>query len=239
MDHERFDELKDAFVLGALPEEERREFEEYLASHPERQGEIDELRAVAGLLALSPQEQEPPPELRRSIMGVVEAEAPPPRAESRSGLARMREFLDARNLALAAAALLVIGLFSWNLLLQGEIQDLQGQAPGPQTPQDGRLLTLEGSGAARQATVEVMVLEENRAVLMAEDMPPVPEDRAFQIWVIEDDVPKPGGLFESKEDPVAIVIEKPLDGADAIAVSVEPEGGSPKPTTDPTFAAKL
>jgi anti-sigma-K factor RskA len=239
MDHERFDELKDVFVLGALPEGERREFEEYLASHPERQGEIDELRAVAGLLALSPQEQEPPPELRRSIMGVVEAEAGSPRAESRSGLARMREFLDVRNLALAAAALLVIGLFSWNLLLQGEIQDLQEQAPGPQTPQDGRLVTLEGSGAARQATVEVMVLEEDRAVLMAEDMPPMPEDRTFQIWVIEDDVPKPGGLFESKEDPVAIVVEKPLDGADAIAVSVEPEGGSPEPTTDPMFAARL
>jgi anti-sigma factor RsiW len=65
MDHELFDELKDAFVLGALPEEQRRELEEYLAEHPERQAEIDALGTVAGLLALSPQEQEPPPELRR------------------------------------------------------------------------------------------------------------------------------------------------------------------------------
>ncbi len=35
MDHERFDELKGAFVLGALPEGERRELEEYLAAHPD------------------------------------------------------------------------------------------------------------------------------------------------------------------------------------------------------------
>ncbi len=55
MDHGRFEELKDAYVLGALAEQERREFEEYLAAHPERQAEVDELEAVAGLLALAPQ----------------------------------------------------------------------------------------------------------------------------------------------------------------------------------------
>src|SRR5918992_6159949 len=130
MDRERFDELKGAFVLGALPDEERREFEEYLAAHPERQAEIDELAAVAGLLALSPQEQEPPPELRRSIMEVVEAEADRPSQQSRSGLARLGELLSVRNLALGAAALLVVGLLSWNVLLQGQMQELQGQVEG-------------------------------------------------------------------------------------------------------------
>src|SRR5918998_5395130 len=138
MDRERFDELKDAFVLGALPDAERREFEEYLAAHPERQAEIEELGAVAGLLALSPQEQDPPPELRRSIMAVVEAEAERPRA--RPGLARMRELLGVRTLALGAATLLVFGLLAWNMLLQAQIQDLQSRAP-----QEERLVVLEGS----------------------------------------------------------------------------------------------
>ena len=239
MDHERFDELKDAFVLGALPDEERREFEEYLAEHPERQAEIDELSTVAGLLALSPQEQEPPPELRRRIMGLVEAEADRPHVESRSGLARMREFLGVRGLALGAAAMLVIGLFSWNLILQGEIRDLQEQAQRPQTPQDSRMVELKGPGVAHGARAEVMILHNERAVLMAEDMPPVPENKTLQIWVIKDDVPKPGGLFEPKDEEVIVVVEAPLDGADAIAISVEPDGGSPEPTTDPMLAAKL
>jgi anti-sigma-K factor RskA len=236
MNHERFDELKNAFVLGALPEEERREVEEYLAAHPERQTEIDELGAVAGLLALSPQEQEPPPQLRRSIMNVVEAEAERPRAEPSSGLARIREFLDVRNLVLGAAALLVIGLFSWNVLLQGQIQDLQDQAQSPQAPQ---VVVLEGSGAARQAKAEVMVLHNDQAVLMADDMPPVPEDRTCQIWVIENDVPKPSGLFEPKEGPIAVVVENSVERGDTIAVTLEPEGGSRKPTTDPMLAAEL
>ena len=240
MDRERFDELKGAFVLGALPDEERREFEEYLANHPERQAEIDELGAVAGLLALSPQEQEPPPELRRNIMSVVEAEAGRPRGDSWSGLARMREFLDLRGLALGSAvAMLVIGLFSWNMVLQGELRDLQGQIQDMQSRQDSRMVALKGSGAARGARVELMILEDDRAVLMVEDMPPLPEGKTLQIWVIEGDVPKPSGLFEPKKESVAVVVENPVEGADAVAVSVEPDGGSPEPTTDPMLTAKL
>ena len=235
MNHERFDELKDAYVLGALPAEERREFEEYLAAHPERQAEIDELGSVANLLALSPQEQEPSPELRRSIMSVVEAEG----TARRSGLAGIREYLGVRNLALGAAVLLVIGLFLWNMLLQEEVRDLQGKVQSLQAPRESQLVVMKGPGAAHGARAEVMILEDDRAILMAEDMPPVPEEKTFQIWVIEDDIPKPGGLFEPQEDPVAIVIKKPLYGADAVAVSVEPKGGSRKPTTAPMLTAKL
>ena len=239
MDRERFDELKGAFVLGALPDEERREFEEYLATHPERQAEIDELGAVAGLVALSPQEQEPPPELRRNIMKVVEAEAGRPRGDSWSGLARMGEFLGLRGLALGAAvAMLVIGLSSWNMVLQGELRDLQGQIQDMQSRQDGRMVALKGPGAARGARVELIILEDDRAVLMVEDMPPLPEGKTLQIWVIEGDVPKPSGLFEPRQGSVAAIVDRPLKDGNAVAVTVEPDGGSPEPTTDPVLAAK-
>ena len=240
MDHERFDELKDAYVLGALPEEGRREFEEYLSGHPERQAEVQELSAVAGLLALSPPEQEPSPELRRNIMAVVESEARRPRAERPSRFAWVRELLDVRNLALGAAALLVIGLFSWNMLLHGEAQDLQGRVQALQSqPQEPQMVELGGAGTEQGARAELVTLEGDRAVLVVENMPPVPEDKTYQIWVIEGDVPKPGGLFAPTQDPVAAVVEHPLEGGDVIAVTVEPEGGSPKPTSEPMLATEL
>ena len=231
MDHERFEELKSAYALGALPEEDRRELDEYLAGHPERQAEIEEMNAVARLLALTPEEQEPSPDLRRSIMSLVQPEAEPPPTSSRSWLAGTGEFLSVRNIALGAAALLVIVLFSWNMTLQGEVRDLQGRVQNLQASQEeSRMVALEGPGAARGAHVEVMILGDDRAVLMAEDMPPVPEEKTFQIWIIDDRVPQPSGLFETREDPVATVIDQPLSGADAVAVSVEPEGGSPEPS---------
>ena len=237
MNHERFDELKDAYVLGALPEQERRELEEYLAAHPERQAEIDELGNVASLLALSPPEQEPSPELRRSIMAVVEAQRPP--ARTRSWLAGVKELLSVRNLALGAAALLVIGLFSWNMLLQGQVQDLQGQVASLQDSQESRMVALAGTGAAQRAQAEVILLKDHKAVLMAEDMPRVPENKTYQIWVIEGDVPHPSGLFEPDGEAVAAVVEKPLDEDDVIAITIEPDGGSQQPTTDPMLTAKL
>jgi anti-sigma-K factor RskA len=240
MDRVRFKELKEAFVLGALPEEEHREFEEYLAAHPERQAEIGELGTVASLLALSPQEQEPPPELRRRIMDTVEAEAVRPRASRRSWLAWVGEFLSARNLALGAAALLVIGLFSWNMVLQGEMQDLQGRVQSLQSqPQEPQMVELGGAGTEQGARAELVTLKGDRAVLVVEDMPAVPEGKTYQIWVIEDDVPKPSGLFEPSEDSIAAVVEHPLDEADAVAVTVEPDGGSPQPTTDPMLATEV
>ena len=240
MDHVRFEELKDAYVLGALPEEERREFDEYLATHPERQAEIGELGAVAGLLALSPHEQEPPPELRRRIMDAVEAEVIHPAESRRSWRALIGEFLGPHNLALGAAALLVIGLFSWSMLLQGEMQDLQGRVQSLQSqPQEPQMVELGGAGTEQGARAELVTLEGDRAVLVVENMPPVPEGKTYQIWVIEDDVPKPSGLFEPNQDSVAAVVEQPLDGGDVVAVTVEPEGGSPKPTSEPMLAAEV
>jgi anti-sigma-K factor RskA len=242
MDNSRFEELKDAFVLGALPDEERREFEEYLASHPERRAEIEELGTVAGLLALSPEEHEPPPQLRTRIMEAVGAEAARPHESRRSVLAWIGELISVRNLALGAATMLVIGLFSWSMLLQGEVQDLQGRLQSLQSqPQEGgpQMVELEGAGTQQGARAEVITLEGDRAVLVVEEMPPVPEGKTYQIWVIEEEVPKPSGLFKPEQDSVAAVVEHPVGGGDVIAVTVEPEGGSPKPTTEPMLAAEV
>lgn len=252
MNNERFEDLKDAYVLGALPEEERLSFEDYLATHPERQAEIDELGAVAGLLAFSPQEQEPSPELRSRIMEVVEAEAEPRRVTRRSVSASIGDYLSVRSLALGAAALLVIGLLSWNVLLQGQVADLQGQVQDAQgqvedlqaqvedaQAQQSQTIKLEGSWAEQGVTAEVASMEENEIVLVARDMPSVPDDRTCQIWVIKGDVPKPSGLFQPDGNGTATPITNSLANADVIAVTVEPAGGSEQPTSDPVLLAEL
>jgi anti-sigma-K factor RskA len=245
MDQERFEDLKDAYVLGALPEEERLEFERYLAAHPDLQAEMEELSAVAGLLAFSVREQEPAPELRRRIMDTVEAEAVQPRtSQPRSWLGRLWEAVGPRDLALAGAAMLVIGLFSWSMLLQGEVRDLQGRVQSLQSqPQDQsqgpQMIALGGAGTEQGVRAELVTLEDDRAVLVAENMPSPPEGKTYQIWVIKGDTPKPSGLFEPKGDSIAAVVENPVEGADAVAVTVEPEGGSKKPTTDPMLVGKV
>lgn len=256
MNHERFEDLRDAYVLGALPEEERRSFEDYLAAHPERQAEVDDLGAVAGLLAFSPHEQEPSSELRSRLMEVVEAEAEPRRVRRRTAFARIGDYLGVRSLALGAAALLVIGLLSWNVLLQGQVQDLQGQIADVQDQrqdlqaqiedaqdrrqlQQSQTIELEGSWADQGANAEVASIHKNKIILVAKNMPSVPEGRTCQIWVIDDDVPKPSGLFQPDGNMTAAPVTNSISKADVIAVTVEPVGGSEKPTSDPVLLAEL
>ena len=248
MNNERFDDLKDAYVLGALPEEERLSFEEYLAAHPERQAEVDELGAVAGLLAFSPPEQEPSPELRSRVMEVVEAR----RVGGRSTFARLGDYLSFRSLALGAAALLVIGLLSWNVLLLDQVQDLQGQVENAQgqvkdlqselevaRAQQSQTIKLKGSWAEQGAIAEVASMKKNQIILVARNMPSVPEDKTCQIWVIKGDVPKSSGLFQPDGNGTATPITNSITKADAIAVTVERAGGSKKPTSAPVLLAEL
>jgi len=238
MNNERFEDLKDAYVLGTLPEEERLSFEDYLAAHPERQAEVDELGAVAGLLAFSPQEQEPSPELRSRVMEVVEAEAEPRSVRERSVSARIGDYLSFRSLALGAAALLVVGLLAWNVLLQSQVQDLQGQIEEAQA-QQSQTIKLQGAWAKQGANAEVASIDKNQIILVAENMPSVPEDKTCQIWVISNDVPKPSGLFQPDGNMTATPITNSITKADVIAVTVERAGGSKKPTSAPVLSAKL
>lgn len=262
MGHEKFDELKDAYALGALPEDELRDFEEYLAVHPERRPEVDELNSIAALLAVSPADQEPPKHLRRSVMAMVNAETANSRQERRrvsssswrASLDRLRDAFPAR-IALGAAAAVVVGLLSWNVLLQGEVQNLDGRnselqaeiedarsgGSGGSEAVGARVLAMRGEGEMSESDAEVMAFEGGRAILVAENMPSLPDDRTFQIWVIDNESggAKPSGVFQPNGDPVATVMKQPIEGAETIAVTVEPAGGSPQPTTDPMLSVQL
>lgn len=235
-EHERFDELAAAYALGALIGEERLWFEAYLAGHPELNAEVDELGSLAGLLALAPAEQDPRPKLRRSVLEGIGA----PR-EIVNGLAdrRSRRANRARRLvrpgALAAAALLVavFGLLAWNLTLQDRNGNLRNEIT------ERRTVEMEGSGLASGAGGEVLLMGGDRAVLVANKLPPAPEGKVYEAWIIRDGIPEPAGLFEPRDGDAAASFDGSTKNAQAIAVTLEPEGGSPRPTSDPILVAPL
>ena len=242
MDDRSFEDLKEAYALGALPDDERATVEAYLALHPERQAEIDDMVGIAGLLALAPPEQEPSADLRRKVMQVVESEAAVPRAAESPTSSWFGWLGGFRNVALGAAAVLVVGLLSWNVLLQADVQDLRGQveeARSANEAQETREIALGGAWAEQGARAEVTALKDDRAILVVEDMPSMPEDRTGQVWVIHDDKPQPSGLLDPSGNMAATAITTPLRGADAIAVTIEPAGGSDEPTSDPVLVREL
>jgi anti-sigma-K factor RskA len=234
--HERFDDLKEAYALGALSEEERQEVEDYLMTHPELRAEVDDLRSIANLIALSPQEYEPSPKLRRDLMNRISSspDATPAADPSPHQNGLWRVFGPGGLAAAAVLAFVAIGMFAWNATLQEENQALQGELQGQQT------YALEGTGAAQEVRGEVVRLGDERAVLVAEDLPSPSEGETYETWILREDVPEPAGLFEPDDAGVAAApIEGSIEGADAVAVTVEPSGGSSSPTSDPLITANV
>ena len=230
----RFDDLKDAYALGALDDDERRELEGYLAAHPELQAEVDDLNSVVDLLALAPPEYEPPPALRRNLLREIGGgQEDPTLTGAAPHTSGSRRLFGPAVLAAAAAVVAVVGLFVWNASLREENEDLRGDLESRQTYE------LQGSVEAQDVRGEVIPVGNGQAVLMAEDLPPAPEGQVYETWLLHGSVPEPAGTFHSQDGEAATLIEGSLEGADAVAVTLEPSGGSSMPTSEPLLTASL
>lgn len=233
-DRERFEDLKYAYALGALPEEERRWLESYLTEHPELQSEVDDLLATASLLAFSPAEREPPAELRKNLLRDIRDELPVHARQPAPSLwERMRGLLTTPRLAAAASVLAVSGLLAWNITLQREMDSLSGTLAERQTH------VMQASAPAGNAQAQVVELGDGRAMLIAENLPDISEEETYETWIIHGETPRPAGTFRPSEGSAAASIQGHTEGADAIAVTVEPAGGSPTPTGEIMLQTEL
>jgi anti-sigma-K factor RskA len=227
-DHDRWNDAAGAYVLGAMPAREREDFESHLATCPECQAEVDELRPAAEALPMASPPMLPPAALKDRIMAEVEREAallaqagpaadrPAPARERR----RFRFSLGGWQLAPVAAALLIVGALAGFALRGG----------------DGTQTFSAGPGA------KVQVHGEN-ATFVAQNMDAPPEGRVYEMWVVPkgESAPKPTNvLFVPRGDGSA---EAAIPGSASdiahVLVSDEPPGGSDTPTGDVVAKADI
>lgn len=238
MSRERFEELKEAYALNALSEEERREVERYLAENPSEQAEVDELSSIAALFALAPPEQEPPARLRKSLMEQVRSEAGGAAASTSAGREGRegwtRRLFGVRGVAVAAAAAAILGLAVWNVTLQSEVRELRDDQETQMSAYE-----LQGSGEAETVQGELVRIGDQGAMLVATDLPELPEGKTYEMWAIDEGQPESYGVFEAGEGPAIEPIGRPISDAEQFAITVEPEGGSGQPTTEPIIVADL
>ena len=91
---------------------------------------------------------------------------------------------------------------------------------------------LAGKGVAPQARAFVAYERTTgRAALLATGLPPAPAGRAYQLWLIADNKPLPGGTFKSEPDGRARMSGSLPPGVSkpAFAVTLEREGGEDAP----------
>lgn len=100
---------------------------------------------------------------------------------------------------------------------------------------EARITALAGTELATRARAKfVYDRKTGRAMLMADDLPPAPAGKAYQLWFIaEGKPPMPGHVFNTDAAGHAEMAEQLPEearGANVFAVTLEPSGGVPSPT---------
>jgi anti-sigma-K factor RskA len=238
-DHSRWSEDVGAYLLGALPDDERVDFERHLASCPECRREVEELSLAADALPSAAPPVTPPPELKQRIMAVVDAEASllaaagsradepeaKPRRERRGLFGGRWTFRPAFALA-ASVLLLAVGV-------AGGV--LAGGGSGERT------VTAQVAGAASGAQAKLVVGKDG-SQLVTTGFPQPPAGRVYQVWTLKPgQSPQPTDVLWAPlaDGSATVSVPGSLDGVQNVLVSTEPLGGSAAPTSMPILTASL
>jgi anti-sigma-K factor RskA len=234
------DRLRDeaaAWVLGALDTTEAAEFVRRMEASPEVRKEVAELQEAADALPYSVAPAGPPPELRDRIMAVVESEAEllhatgaradrPPRGRT----PWWRSLLRPLPVAAAACVLVLAGIGAG--LLIGET--------GSEPTRTVAAQVTGGGMADAKAQVEI---DADHAELVVEGMRSPGAGHVYQVWYVHEGQTEPvpaGALFDvDGAGQGAAALPGGVEDVKSVLVSVEPDGGSRKPTTQPVIAATL
>jgi anti-sigma-K factor RskA len=64
-----------------------------------------------------------------------------------------------------------------------------------------------------------------------------PGSHIYQLWFMKDGEPVSVGTFETTDSIVVMELTESFDGYQDAAVTIEPNGGSRQPTSDPVIAS--
>lgn len=220
--------LSGAYAIDALDDVERARFERHLAECEACREEVDSLREVGVLLAGAMQTA-PPPELRDRVLTGISQVRPLPPVVPQPAVRRSR-----RPWALSAAAAAVVlavgaGVVAWEpwedpqaaLTATERVLEAPDAEHYEQSFPDGSTATVVRSPGL------------GRAVIVTDDMAPPPEGKVFQVWLQDDSGDMlPAGVMPVQPD-ATVLLEGDAGAADGAGITVEPEGGSPEPTSEP------
>lgn len=238
--------LAGAYALDALPGDERAFFERHLAVCDACRAEVAELTETAarlgGAAAITP-----PPELRDRILAAADVTRQlPPEAEPESTVVEGPWQRIRSRALLPVAACLVLVVFG----LGAMVVNLRSQlGAGDETGPDAAVVAVLGAPDLETVELEMGAggpgrflysPSEDQGVLVANGMPEVDSDKTYELWLMHDGVAVAAGLFRPDEAGAAIAaVEGIVRGAELVAVTVEPAGGSKRPTGEILASAQL
>jgi anti-sigma-K factor RskA len=227
---EHVDELIAGHALRALSSEDEERVVVHLAECDRCRRKLRETEAVAASLAYSVPQVAPPPELRGRVLAIAEPVVAAPAAAADAPAAAEAPVRPARTptrrgwwprfslVAVPAMAVALAAMVAWNVSLRNDVSSNRSDLA------NGAAVMLPGVG-------NVVAQTNGNATLFAH-VRPAPAGKTYQAWVIRGSVALPAGVFEGG-GTVELELTQAARPGDRIAVTIEPAGGSKKPTTTP------
>lgn len=234
--------LTGAFVLHALTDDERTEFERHLEACEACAQEVSELAATAGRLARAVSVA-PPAHMKAEVLrraATVRQLPPhiPPSGKTGGGSGRGRQLSRFALAACLAAAAAFGGIAVWQHQRADEagMREQQAQRRSEELAKvlaapDAKASTARLSDGATGTVVVAKSLDQ--AAFVAAKMPEPPSGKVYQLWFNDDGSMRSAGLMDPARRTEAVLLDGPVDEASGIGITVEPAGGSEQPTSDP------
>lgn len=252
-----------AYALDALTEPEKSEFEALMAGSEQLRAEVTELMDTAVELGLSVAPVDPPPAMRDRILASIAATPQLPAGEPQTSpdtvggssgnrvetasadtpaelKARTRWSTQIARLgAVAAVIALIVGLgFSVRFGIQAQAEiATAAQVNEIQAAGDSQDATVEVAGGGTATLIWSIAL--HRSALIVDGLASLPAGSTYELWYIDEDGATPAGTFDMDDDGNhVVVLAGDMGLGDTVGVTVEPEGGSDVPSTDPIIVVQ-
>jgi anti-sigma-K factor RskA len=129
------------------------------------------------------------------------------------------------------ALLLLVGVVIGNVRMQQQMADPM------------RVVPMTHSDAAPNASGIVVISSDGEyGAVIVENLPPLPTEKQYQLWLIEKDQRTSGAVFSVSDEgyqSVQVEAPQPLEDYDGCGITVEPAGGSPGPTGERVLAGNF
>jgi anti-sigma factor RsiW len=231
--------LTGSYVLDAISDTEREEFERHLQHCPACEAEVRGMRETAARLALACAVT-PPARMEQQVLAAtyrtrqlppLSADRPrralPRRASSRSAFPRSTVTRRVAVLAAAASVAVAAALGITQVTAQHQLDQARATAIARVvTAPDAHVATARTSAGGSVTVVASAALRE--AVVSASGMASLPPSRVYQVWVMSPSGARSAGLMHGSS-----LLASAIRPGDRIGITVEPADGTARPTTTP------
>lgn len=141
----------------------------------------------------------------------------------------------------AISALLSFGLIAVGIAGRRAAADTTALQRAMPILRDPAAKDLAFGGVNGSARGRIVVSAADGVLLVASGLPHIDASKSFELWVLSSKgATSAGGTFTADKDGNAVLIRPgSVTGAGAIEVTVEPDGGSPQPTTSALIRVQL